>query len=165
MLLLLTWASLAFSNPPFVPPSFPASDTIKRQDQDSLNRNGADPSRIQPSVQERPSIRKNTSPLGPWTEQPFLGGAIDTLLKKNPILRRQLLRDLLIPSDPFTNHPAATALDLFNQRLEKDSKFTPFERMSLIAKRYATYHPDDKSLKSHQVDILGTIRWLESVLK
>ncbi len=165
MLLLLTWASLAFSNPPLVSPSFPACDTIRKQDQDSLSRNDADPPRIRHSVQERSSFTKNTSPLGPWAGKPFLGGAIDSLLKKNSILKRPLLRDLFIPSDRVTNHPAATALDLFNQRLEINSKFTPFERMSLIAKRYAAYHPDYKSLKSHQLDILRTIRWLKSVLK
>jgi hypothetical protein len=166
MLLLLTWASLAFGNPPPVQPSFPASDTIKRQGQDSLSRNDADPSRIRPSVQERPSITKNTSPLGACAEQPFLGGAIDTLLKKNPILRRSLLRELLIPSEPLTNHPAPTAQDLFNQRLEEYSRFTPFARMSLIAKHYAIYNSSDRSLKSYQLDIRRTLRWwFEEVLK
>jgi len=166
MLLLLTWASLAFSNTPLVQPSFPASDTIKRQDQDSLGRNDTDPSRIRSSIQERPSIAKNTSPLGPWAEQPFLGGTIDTLLKKNPILRRTLLRELLIPSDPFTGHPTPTAQDLFNQRLEKYSKFTPFERMSLVAKHYAIYNSFDKSLKSCQLDIRRTLQWwFDEVLK
>ena len=166
MLLLITWASLAFNNPPLAQLSFPISDTVKRQEQDSVDRKDANKSQVRPSVQEQPSIRKRTPPLNSWTVPEFHGSTIDTILIENPTLRHQFLRNLLIPAEPFIDDPAATALKLFNDRLDKSSKFTPFERMSLITKRYAIYNPSDKSLRSYQLDIHKTIRWwFEEVLK
>ena len=166
MLLLLTLASLAFGNPPPAQPSLAAPDTVTAKDQDSLSRMGANLTRIRRPLQERPSYRRNMPFFGPWTDRPYPDGAIDSLLKKNPMVRGPLLRELLIPSDPFADFPEPSALDFFNRRLEQDSKFTPFERMSLIAKRYALYNSSDRSLKSYQLDIRRTIRWwLEEVLK
>jgi hypothetical protein len=166
MLLLITWASLAFNNPPLAQLSCSTFDTVKRQEQDSVARKDSNKSQVRPSVQEQPSIRKRRSPLNSWTVPEFHGSAIDTILIENPTLRHQFLRNLLIPSEPFIDDPAAAALKPFNERLERASKFTPFERMSVIAKRDAIYNPSDKSLKSYQLDIRKTIQWwLEEVLK
>jgi hypothetical protein len=159
MLFLITWASLIFNNPPLVQPSLVASDTVKRQERDSLSGTDTEPSQIGHSVQEQPSIRRSISHPSPRTEQRFQRSTIDTILLEDPTLRRVLLRNLFMPQVPFNIDDEVTSMSLFNQRLEQASKFTPFERMSLVAKRYSIYDMADQSLKSYQLDISHTIRW------
>jgi hypothetical protein len=166
MLLLLTLASFALNNPPPVQLSIAVSDTVKAKDQDSLTGTDTNQTLIRRAFQERPSYKSDSPLSGLRTDQRYLEGTIDSLLKKNPMLRGPLLRELLMPSDLFADFREPLALDIFNRRLDHDSKFTPFERMSLIAKRYALYNSSDRSLKSYQLDIRQTIRWwLEEVLK
>jgi hypothetical protein len=166
MLFLIAWALLVSNNPALVQLPLAASATVKRQERDSLGRTDTEPIRIRSSVQELPSIRKSASPPGPWIERQFQGSTIDTVLMDDPQLRAQLLRNLLIPQVPFNNDQEATSLRLFNQRLEEASKFAPFERLSLTAKRYSIYNPSDQSLKSYQLDIRSSIHWwLEEALK
>ena len=154
MLLLLTWASLTISVPSFVHPTLAASDTVKFKEHDSLN------SKDRGNVRIRPSPFLHNAPFtGIQTDKQDIATAIDTLLRNNPILRGPLLKEILIPSTSLTQFSQHSVQDLFNQGLERDSKFTPFERMSLIAKRYAIDNTSDRSLKSYQLDILRTIHW------
>lgn len=166
MLLLLTLASFAFNNPPPVQPSIALSDTVKAKDQDSLAGTDSNQTLIRRTFQEGPSYKSDSLLSGLRTHPAYLEGALDSLLKKNPWLQGPLLRELLFPANSTTVYPKFSTLDIFNRRLEQDSKFTPFERMSLIAKRYATYNSADRSLKSYQLDIRRTIQWWrEEVLK
>jgi hypothetical protein len=168
MLILLTWASLTFVAPPIVQFAPADCDSIRSEKQDTLSRKDSDLVRTRTSLQEKPNFRTST-PLnilfGPGIDQQQLEGTVDSLLKKNPMLKGPFLKELLIPSGPPASYPSSSGLELFNQQLEKDSKFTPFERMSLMAKRNAIYAPSDKSLKSQQLDIIGTMVWLQEVLK
>jgi hypothetical protein len=166
MLLLLTLASFALSNPSSIQPSMAGSDTVKAKDQDSQSGTETSPTLIRRTFQEKPSYKSDSLLSGLRTNSAYLEGGIDSLLKKNPLLQGPLLRELLIPSNPITEYPKSSTLDIFNQRLEHDSKFTPFERMSLITRRHALYNSSDRSLKSYQLDIRRTIQWwLEEVLQ
>jgi hypothetical protein len=168
MLILLSWASLTFVAPPIVQSAPVDCDSIRSEKQDTASRKDSNLVRTRTSLQEKPNFR-TSAPLntlfGPEIDQQQLAGTVDSLLKKNPMLKGPFLKELLIPSGLPANYPSSTGLELFNQQLEKDSKFTPFERMSLVAKRNAVYDPSDKSLKSQQLDIIGTTLWLQEVLK
>ncbi len=91
--------------------------------------------------------------------------ALDSLLRSQPSLRGPLLEELLIPKDQPLEDPDQIALRKFNEQLVKDSRLTPFERMSLINKRQAELFRFDNSIRWYQLDIIGTIRWLQEVFK
>lgn len=168
MLIFFALASLTVIGAPVAQSTPVDCDTLKSEKQDTVRRKDSDLVRTRTSLQEKPNFR-NGAPLsallGLEVDQRQLAGAIDSVLRKNPILRNPLLKELLIPSGSLVNHPPISGIDFFNRQLEQDSKFTVFERMSMIAKRYAVYHPPDKSLKSYQLDVLGTVIWLGEVLK
>ena len=91
--------------------------------------------------------------------------ALDSLLQSHPELRGPLLEELMFPKGQPLENPDQVALRKFNEQLVKDSKLTPFERMSLINKRQADLFRFDNSSRWYQLDIIGTIRWLEEALK
>jgi hypothetical protein len=99
------------------------------------------------------------------TIQGMSSSALDSLLRSQPSLRAPLLKELLIPEGQPLEDPSQVALRKFNEQLIKDSKLTPFERMSLIARRQADLYRYDNSIRWYQLDIIGTVRWLEEVLK
>lgn len=168
MLTLFTLASIALGaqqSIQFIPAQADSiteqrQDTVHEEHSTTLLRNGAH----QDKLVLRPFERVNT--LSSLEYQHTFATILDSLLRTNPTLRNRLLKELLIPSDAISNDISLSLLAQFNRELEKDSKFTSFERMCLIAKRYAIYNSSDKSLKSYQLEIRRTIQWwLEEVLK
>lgn len=99
------------------------------------------------------------------TTMQISSAALDSLLRLHPSIRGPLLEELLIPKGQPLEDPDQVALRKFNEQLVKDSKLTPFERMSLINKRQADLFRFDNSIRWYQLDILGTIRWLGEALK
>ena len=168
MLILLTWASLTFVAPPIVQSAPVDCDSIRSEKQDTASREDSNLVRIRTSLREKPNHR-TSAPLnvlfGQKIDEHQLSDVLDSLLKENPALKGPLLKELLVPSGPPAYYLSASGLERFNPQLQKDSKFTPFERMSLIAKRYAICYPSDKSSKSQQLDIIATVLWLQQVLK
>jgi len=165
MLILLTCVSLSFTSIPYNPPAFAPTDTVRSEDGDSLSKKDTGLTRIRPSIHEERSLSIARPFSGPTENQRYLPGALDSLFKVNPQLRSPLLKELIIPSKRLGEYGAPSALDLLNAELEQCGKLTPFERMSLITKRYATLNANDNSLKSYQLDIIDTFLWLQSVFK
>jgi hypothetical protein len=146
----------------------PVLDSIQAQQRDTTGRKKTDISPKGVSPQERTPFGQNTSlniVLSTQANQQQFARIVDSVLRINPILRAPLLKELLIPSGPLANYPPASGLDAFNQQLLRDSKFSSFERMGLIAKRYAITNPNPNAFSTHQIDIIGTILWLYEVLK
>ena len=167
MLLLFTCATLTLVDPAVCATS-PACDTVKSQDQDTLARKSPELSRQNSVFREHPAFTTGTELdrlFGRQTDQAQFAAIVDSLLKDHPDLRGPLLRQLLIPPAVHSQVTDQSRLDKFNQQLFDDSKVTPFERMSLIARRYATYHTTATSLRDYQIDVVGTIIWLSEVLK
>ncbi len=134
-------------------------DTIRDERSVTILRNRA--------FQEMPGFRTPNSALF-GTGQPLQqlsSSALDSLFQSRPSLREPLLEELIMPKGQPLEDPTQVALRKFNEQLVKDSKFTPFERMSLIAKRQADLYRWDNSIRWYQLDILGTIRWLQEALK
>lgn len=169
MLILFTWASIALTVSSTAASTPSACDTIKSSDQDTVRAQDSELVRKSSLLRERPSM--GTSPsldnrFGPHLDQQEFAGAVHSLIGTHPGLRSLLLREILIPPILPGEFQVKSPLETFNEQLARDSRFTPFERMSLIAKRYAVYNPSDRSLKSYQLDIRRTIAWwLEEVLK
>ena len=105
------------------------------------------------------------TPFGPEIKPQQLVDTLNKLLTTRPLLRDAILKEMLLPTPSLTNSEPLSPIESFNFQLQNASELTPFERMSLIAKRYALYNPDDKSLRAYQLDIIGTILWLQEVLK
>jgi len=168
MLILFTCASLtlAASVQAHVLPI--VCDTIKSQDQNTVGRRDTNLILRNTLLQERPDLRSH-APLnilfGQQIDQRHFAGAVDSLLRAHPEVRGPLLRELLIPSAPLVSLSTKSAIKSFNEQLFNDSRLSPFERMSLIAKRYQLYHANDNTLKSQQLDIVGTIKWLLEIFK
>ncbi|HEY6952038.1 MAG TPA: hypothetical protein VI758_06500, partial [Bacteroidota bacterium] len=83
-----------------------------------------------------------------------------------PRMKKQVLDELLIPHPPVYGPPQNRSFGIRKDGFDRYlSQLTPFERMSLIAERYTSCPPGDKSLKSNQLNIIGTVFWLMTVLK
>lgn len=169
MLILITWASITLAGPSGARSTPTVCDMIRSHAQDTVKGRDSELIRDNSIVQERPSFRTR-SPLNnifdPQFNQQQFTRAVDSLLRTHPELKGPFLRELFISSGSLAEYAARSPLESFNQQLLRDSRFTPFERMSLIAKRYAIYNSSDRSLKSYQLDIRRTIQWwLEEVFK
>lgn len=169
MLILITWTSITLAVSSSAAPTPSARDTIKSRDQDTVGVQDSEFVQKKPLLRERPSFGTSSFLNNRPAEHPYpqqFAGTVDSLIRTHPEVKRRLLRELLIPSRLPGESRETSPLESFNEQLERDSKFTSFERMSLIAKRYATDHPPDRSMKSYQLDIRRTIRWwLEEVFK
>ena len=165
MLILFIWASLNFVAPSIMPSTTSWGDSIQARQQDTVNSKKPDIFRQREVPQDRPLFWKDNYLFGPQTDQQSLRPLLDSLLRINPTLKTPLLKELLIPSGPLARYPPASALDLFNQELARDGRVSTFERMGLIARRYAVTNPNALSYSTHQIDIIGTILWLSEVLK
>ncbi len=168
MLVLLASILLVAGWPGVSQTAFAIPDTVKSAGRDTVSRQPSDVIRTRPIVLRYPSSARGTIldnlPVGRPDPQ-HLADIVDSVLRRHPELRQELLKEFRIPSR--TDLPVApqSRLEAFNRNLREESEFTPFERMSLIAKRYAVNHPNDTSLKSHQLDIIGTILWLSEILQ
>lgn len=168
MLVLVTCVSLAIGAVPATP-SFPANpDTIKTRDQDTLGRPYPNAGRGDTASEEHWRTILRSRPgrvLGKPEKRGELATTVDLLLKERPDFRTPLLRELLIPSTPLPNDEVHAQQVTIDPRALQDTAITTFERMGLIAKRYAVVHPTDNSLKAFQIDLIGTYFWLREVLK
>ena len=168
MLIIFTWASLAFLSLPSLQSAPTDCDSIKTEKQDTVSSKNSEIVGFRTSILKKQQLRIGTpinTLFGSEIDQQHLAGMADSLMKMNPTLKGPILKEMLIPTGPRANYGAVSGLELFHRPLEKESTFTPFEQMSLIAKRYAIYNPPDKSMKSYQIDIRSTIVWLSEVLK
>ncbi len=142
-------------------------DTLKQENRDTVLEERSATVLKKGMPQEMPGFRTLNSSLSA-SNGPILhitSKTLDSLLRTHPALRGPLLEELLIPKGQPLEDPMQVALRTFNEQLVKDSRFTPFERMSLIAKRQADLYRWDNSIRWYQLDILGTIRWLQETLK
>lgn len=164
ILIHLAWASLTIVEPVIAHSTLYALDSLKSQGRETVTAKDTDLTQIQNEI---PNVRKlkAASLLGGRTHQSQFAAELDSLFEKNPVLRGPFLKELLLPPDPIAGYRPHSVLKLFSEATAEDSTLTPFERMSLIARRYALSHDSDRSLKSCQVDIIGTIIWLRDVLK
>ena len=168
MLMLFTWASLMFVAPPPAQTTAVIHGPTQVQHQDSSGRKKPEFSPNGPSPQERPPFRQNAPPsifLNAQEDQRPFAGIVDSLLKANPLLRTSFLKGLLIPSGSLPVCPPATKLDSVSLRLTRDNRISSFERMGLIARRYEITNPNPHAYSTHQIDVIGTVLWLNQVLK
>lgn len=170
MLILFAWVSITIGPTLATQPLPATNDSTKEQRQDTVKGKTEHPGTILKNdwAQEKPRLRLFTTDntvFGPPIQQTF-ATALDSIIKINPGLRNPFLRELLIPSGASLNNLSTSPSARFNRELEQYSKFTSFERMCLIAKRYALYNSSDRSLKSYQLEIRRTLRWwFEEVFK
>lgn len=167
MLIVLTWASLTFVNTSPAGVVLSASDTTRPQTRDTVESTASSALRTTVLLQERPYLRTNAliNRLLESRNDQALRAALDSLLATNPAYRALLLKELLVPTGPGAPPMLISPTETFDRQMAKYCKFTVFERMGLIAKRYNLYYPPGKTLKDYQIDILGTIRWLNEVLQ
>ncbi len=167
MLMLLVAASMTFNVPKVPQGMYRAADSLEQERKDTAREERTVTILKNGAFQEMPGFRtsrpsffglnRNSGTISPTS--------LDSLLRSHPALRGPLLEELLIPKGQPLEDPMQVALRKFNEQLVKDSKLTPFERMSLINKRQSEIFRFDNSSRWYQLDILGTIRWLEEALK
>jgi len=95
------------------------------------------------------------------------GAGIDSLLRAHPELRALILRKLLTPDEPATLAGTASLFTPEGWRLEGNSPMTPFERSALIKSRQMILHDrwTENRVLAPQVDVLGTVLWLLSLVR
>jgi hypothetical protein len=163
MILFLTWASLSVNSP-----QLPSARAVSPELYHTLQQQDSSVKRIPQNLGIEPSFRTNPllrSLLNGQIDQSRLPAAIDSLLQVHPEWKGALLRELLVPNDPRALIVRPSPIARFQEDLNQHIKFTPFEIMSQIAKRYALYNSTDNSIKAYQIDIIGTIIWLHDILK
>ncbi len=168
MLILVAWASFTIVAPTEGRPTSWRTDSIQAQQQDTVGRKKPGLPTKEPSLREQSQFRQ----LGPFgtpsnleTDRRQFGRMVDSLFRSDPLLKAPLLRELLIPSVLPAHDPKISELDSLHQQLIRASHFSTFERMGLIARHYSLVNPNSKSFSTHQIDIIGTIIWLNEVLK
>jgi hypothetical protein len=167
MLIVLAVTSIALYQPHIPRDVLVSTDTVVQGRQDTV-RDDRPVTILKNGVGRGiPGFRTFAPSLFDIGQSPYRlsSSALDSLLRSEPFLRGPLLEDLLIPGNGSLDDASHITSRTFNEQLIKDSRFTPFERMSLIAKRQAELYRNDNSIRWYQLNIIGTILWLEGVFK
>ncbi len=168
MLILIAWATFVVHSHAVAGNAISPGISVQVQQQDTAGSKRTTLPAKDLTPRQHPPFRQ-TSPygdaFGPETQERQFGRLVDSLFRSDPQLKAPLLRELLIPSVLPAHDPKISELDSLHQQLIRASHFSTFERMGLIARHYSLVNPNPKSFSTHQIDIIGTIIWLNEVLK